>query len=161
MGVRFCLLTGKPCVTGTSILKRRILALNLVQTLMGSLGSQNTQPTLQEIRYVIPTKHDWTSVRVFFFVYFILMMSMPVTVRLTWSPAAAQSRGSSCRVIPATRPSKSHCRHKVAVFHTALSPCEETRLRRMAVWSPSLCTIMTFGQGHDSAASKVFYSCLF
>lgn len=65
----------------------------------------------------------------FVFVYFILMMSMPVTVRLTWSPAAAQSRGSSCRVIPATRPSKSHCRHKVAVFHTALSPCEETRLR--------------------------------
>lgn len=65
----------------------------------------------------------------FFFVYFILMMSMPVTVRLTWSPAAAQSRGSSCRVIPATTQSTSHCRHKMAVFHTALSPCEETRLR--------------------------------
>lgn len=29
------------------------------------------------------------------------MMSIPVTVRLTWSPAAAQSNGSSCRVIPA------------------------------------------------------------
>lgn len=28
------------------------------------------------------------------------MMSMPVTVRLTWSPAAAQSRASSWRVIP-------------------------------------------------------------
>lgn len=34
-------------------------------------------------------------------IYLILMISMPVTVRLTWSPAAAQSRGSSCSVIPA------------------------------------------------------------
>lgn len=33
-------------------------------------------------------------------VYLILMMSMPVTVRLTWSPAAAQSKASSCSVIP-------------------------------------------------------------
>lgn len=32
--------------------------------------------------------------------HLILMMSMPVTVRLTWSPAAAQSNGSSWRVIP-------------------------------------------------------------
>lgn len=40
-------LTGKPCVMGTSILKRRIRALNRVQTRMGSLGSQNTHPTLE------------------------------------------------------------------------------------------------------------------
>lgn len=58
MGVCFCLLTGKPCVMGTSILKRRILALNLVQIPIGSLGSQTTQPTLHEIRYIITTKHD-------------------------------------------------------------------------------------------------------
>lgn len=57
MGLCFCLLTGKPCVMGTSILKRRILALNIVQAPMGSLGSQNTQPTLQEIRYIVTTKH--------------------------------------------------------------------------------------------------------
>lgn len=41
-------LTGNPLVIGTSILKMRTRALNRVQTLMGSLGSQNTQPTLQE-----------------------------------------------------------------------------------------------------------------
>lgn len=35
---------------GTSILKMRTRALKRVQTLMGSLGSQNTQPTLQERR---------------------------------------------------------------------------------------------------------------
>lgn len=40
------------------MLKRRTLALNLVQTLMGSLGSQNTQPTLQEIRFVTPARQD-------------------------------------------------------------------------------------------------------
>ncbi len=34
-------------MTGTSILKRRILARNLVQALMGSLGSQNIHPTLE------------------------------------------------------------------------------------------------------------------
>lgn len=35
-------LTGKPCVMGTSMLKRRIRALNRVQMGIGSLGSQNT-----------------------------------------------------------------------------------------------------------------------
>lgn len=32
--------------------------------------------------------------------YLILMISTPVKVRLTWSPAAAQSTASSCNVIP-------------------------------------------------------------
>lgn len=41
-------LTGNPLVIGTSILKMRTRALKRVQTLMGSLGSQNTQPTLKK-----------------------------------------------------------------------------------------------------------------
>lgn len=41
-------LTGNPLVIGTSVLKMRTRALKRVQTLMGSLGSQNTEPTLQE-----------------------------------------------------------------------------------------------------------------
>lgn len=40
-------LTGKPCVMGISILKMRTRALNRVQTRIGSLGSQNTQPILE------------------------------------------------------------------------------------------------------------------
>lgn len=48
------------------------------------------------------------------------MISMPVTVRLTWSPAAAQSKGSSWRVIPATTP-MTHCHHKMALFDTTLT----------------------------------------
>lgn len=47
--------------------------------------------------------------------HFILMMSMPVTVRLTWSPAAAQSKGSSWRVMPATRQGECHHRRKMAL----------------------------------------------
>lgn len=39
-------LTGNPLVIGISILKMRIRALKRVQTLMGSLGTQNMQPTL-------------------------------------------------------------------------------------------------------------------
>lgn len=39
-------LTGNPLVIGISILKMRIRALKRVQALMGSLGPQNTQPTL-------------------------------------------------------------------------------------------------------------------
>lgn len=51
-------LTGKPCVMGSSILKRRIRALNRVQTLIGSLGSQNTQPTLEGSKsYAKVVKH--------------------------------------------------------------------------------------------------------
>lgn len=48
--VLFGLLTGKPCVMGTSMLKRRILARNRVQTRIGSFGWQNTQPTLEGSR---------------------------------------------------------------------------------------------------------------
>lgn len=40
------ILTGNPWVTGTSILKSRILARNREQALIGSLRSQKTQPTL-------------------------------------------------------------------------------------------------------------------
>ena len=39
-------LTGNPLVIGISILKMRIRALKRVHTLMGSLGTQNMQPTL-------------------------------------------------------------------------------------------------------------------
>ena len=108
-------LTGKPCVMGTSILKRRIRALNRVQTRIGSLGSQTTQPTLERGKLSVKAAthvaftdciclltcleqfklSTWRRNRVQMFGYFILMMSMPVTVRLMWSPAAAQSRGSS------------------------------------------------------------------
>lgn len=59
-------------------------------------------------------------------------MSMPVTVRLTWSPAAAQSRGSSCRVIPATRLSGTHCRHEVALFDSISTPGGETGGRNLS-----------------------------
>lgn len=73
---------------------------------MGSLGSQKTQPTLQG--GVEAKSSDFISCHLFdtsdIIFYFILMMSMPVSVRLTWSPAAAQSRASSCRVIPAEEP---------------------------------------------------------
>lgn len=46
---------------------------------------------------IIPQTFSWWNT------HLIFMMSIPVTVRLTWSPAAAQSNGSSWRVTPAQR----------------------------------------------------------
>lgn len=121
---------------GTSILKRRILALNRVQTRMGSLGSQKTQPTLQggvKAKGSVFQGEDFlawhfyinntiiSAILPFFFLlhsfwtiffYFILMMSIPVSVRLMWSPATAQSRASSCRVIPAEKPQDGSVTHQ-------------------------------------------------
>ncbi len=76
-------------MTGNSILKRRILARNLVQALMGSLGSQNIHPTLEreeKTSYMITESESEPRVfhtSVSLHAHFILMMSMPVTVRLT------------------------------------------------------------------------------
>jgi len=129
---RECVLTGKPCVMGSSILKRRILALNLVQALMGSLGSQNIHPMLEKKTWsyrIISAQRKFSNqvlcniIKILYnhritvyskernafnssdsrHTHFILIMSMPVTVRLTWSPAAAQSNASSWRVIPGER----------------------------------------------------------